>query len=351
MAQTYPTIGQVIRLDPGLNQLLAANARIEVLASGFMWAEGPVWVKERPGTATPAMSASSAAAGYLLFSDVPKNTIYRWTAAGGCTPFLSPSGYSGLGTYSDEPGSNGLTIDAQGLLISCEHGDRRLSAMPLVVPGGRLTLADRFQGKRFNSPNDVVTHPDGSYYFTDPPYGLAGKEKDPSRETPLFGVYRVTASGEVSLLISDLTRPNGLAFSPDYKTLYVAQSDPERPVINAYPVLATGLVGRGRTIFDASDLMKQGLKGLPDGLKVDQQGNLWATGPGGVLVIAPGASTPGASTPGASTDSARPGTLLGRIDTGEATANCAWGDDGHTLYITADMYLCRIRVLTKGAGF
>lgn len=357
LAQTYPTIGQVIRLDPRLDQLLDKGAKIDVLASGFVWAEGPVWVKGVLGTATSTTSAAStAASGYLLFSDVPKNTIYRWTPADGCTPFLTPSGYTGLGMYSDESGSNGLTIDAQGRLITCEHGDRRLSAMPLAGPGGKITLADRYRGKRFNSPNDVVTHPNGSYYFTDPPYGLAGKENDASRETPLFGVYRVTANGEVSLLINELTRPNGLAFSPDYKTLYVAQSDSQQPVIRAYPVLADGSVGRGQTIFDASELMKQGLKGAPDGLKVDERGNLWATGPGGVLIIAPRVDAP-RRLPNQSTASVEAkgesalSTLLGRIDTGEATANCAWGDDGHTLYITADMYLCRIRVLTKGAGF
>lgn len=345
MSQTYPTIGEVVRIDPRLDQLVARTAKIDVLASGFMWAEGPVWVKGASTVTSPATSASgTSSAGYLLFSDVPKNTIYRWTPTDGCQPFLTPSGYTGLGLYSDEPGSNGLTIDAQGRLIACEHGDRRVSAMPLTGTGGKITLADRYQGKRFNSPNDVVTHPNGSYYFTDPPYGMAGKERDPTRETALFGVYRVTPTGAVSLLISDLTRPNGLAFSPDYKTLYVAQSDLQQPVIRAYPVLADGSVGSGRTIFNASALVKQGLKGAPDGLKVDQQGNLWATGPGGVLIIAPGAF------PNASGEST-PGTLLGRIDTGEATANCAWGDDGHSLYITADMYLCRIRVLTKGAGF
>ncbi len=347
MAQTYPTIGEVVRVDPRMDQLVAKNTKIEVLASGFVWAEGPLWVKGSAGTATAGASTSAAAGastpgastpGYLLFSDVPKNTIYRWTPAEGCQPFLSPSGYTGLGVYSDEPGSNGLTIDSQGRLIACEHGDRRVSAMPLSGPGGKITLADRYQGNRFNSPNDVVTHPNGSYYFTDPPYGLAEKDKDPTRETTLFGVYRVTPTGGVSLLISELTRPNGLAFSPDYKTLYVAQSDEQRPLIRAYPVLADGSVGSGRTVFDASALLKQGLKGLPDGLKVDLQGHLWATGPGGVLVIAPDAK-------------GGPGTLLGRIDTGEATANCAWGDDGHSLYITADMYLCRIRVLAKGPGF
>ncbi|CCH01072.1 Gluconolactonase [Fibrella aestuarina BUZ 2] len=327
MAQHYPTIGHVVRDDPRLNALLPENAQIEVLASGFDWTEGPVWVK---GTGnTP---------GYLLFSDVPNNVIHRWTEKSGVQVFLKPSGYTGLGTYSNEPGSNGLTIDRQGRLIACEHGDRRISAMPLNKPGGKITLADRCQGKRFNSPNDVVAHSNGSYYFTDPPYGLPKHDTDPSRETKLFGVYRIDPEGEVTVAIADLVRPNGVALSPDQKTLYVAQSDEKQPVILAYPILPDGTVGKGRLVYNALDLMKRGLKGAPDGLKVDEQGNLWATGPGGVLVIAPDPKG------GA-------GTLLGRIDPGEATANCAWGDDGKTLYITADMYLCRIRTNVRGANW
>ncbi|WP_345265986.1 SMP-30/gluconolactonase/LRE family protein [Nibrella viscosa] len=315
-AQTthYPTIGTVVRNDPQLDKLLPRDARIEVLASGFVWAEGPIWIKD---------------GNYLLFSDVPQNTIFKWSEKEGLTQFLKPSGYTGAGAYGDEPGSNGLTLDRQGRLIACEHGDRRVSAMPLSG-GGKRTLADNYQGKRFNSPNDVVVHSSGSYYFTDPPYGLPGKEKDPRRETELFGVYRIAPNGTVSLLISDLTRPNGIAFSPDEKTLYIAQSDPDRPIIMAYPVQADGSVGKGRVLFDAAPLLKQNLKGLPDGLKTDRDGNVWSTGPGGVLVISPA------------------GKLLGRIDTGEATANCAWGDDGSTLYLTADMYLCRIRTTARG---
>lgn len=320
-AQTsnYPSIGTIVRTDPQLDKLIPKDARIEVLASGFVWSEGPIWIKDR----------GNGAGGYLLFSDVPQNTIFKWSEKEGLTTFLKPSGFTGAGEYGDEPGSNGLTLDRQGRLIACEHGDRRVSAMPLSG-GGKRTLADHYQGKRFNSPNDVVVHSSGSYYFTDPPYGLPGKDKDPTRETELFGVYRIAPNGSVSLLISDLTRPNGIAFSPDEKTLYIAQSDPQRPVIMAYPVQADGSVGKGQLFFDAASLMKQNLKGLPDGLKVDRDGNVWSTGPGGVLVISPA------------------GKLIGRIDTGEATANCAWGDDGSTLYLTADMYLCRIRTTAKG---
>ena len=320
----YPTIGQVVRLDARLDNLIPKDARIEVLASGFVWAEGPVWVKPRAGQA----------GNFLLFSDVPQNTIYRWTEKEGITSFLKPSGYTGLPPYSDEPGANGLTIDKQGRLISCEHGDRRVSAMPLTGGGGKQTLADRVDGKRLNSPNDVVAHSNGSYYFTDPPYGLPTRENDPSRETQLFGVYRVAPTGSGSftttLVVGDLTRPNGVALSADEKTLYVAQSDPARPVIMAYPLRADGFPGAGRVFFDASTLAKQGLAGAPDGLKTDRDGNVWSTGPGGVLVISPG------------------GELLGRIETGERTANCAWGNDGSTLYLTADRFLCRIRTTARG---
>jgi gluconolactonase len=314
---SFPTLGKVVRIDPQLDALIASDAKIEVLASGFVWAEGPVWIKE---------------GGYLLFSDVPQNTVFKWSAKEGLTPFLKPSGFTGAGTYGDEPGSNGLTLNRQGHLVLAEHGDRRISVMPLTGVGKR-TIADNFQGKRFNSPNDVVQHSGGAYYFTDPPYGLPKKHEDPTREIDWFGVYRAAADGKVTLLTKDMTRPNGLAFSPDEKILYVAQSDPSKAVIMAFPMLSDGTVGPGKVFYDATPMVKQGLPGLSDGLKVDANGNVWSTGPGGVLILSPS------------------GKLLGRIDTGEATANCGWGDDGSTLYITADMYLCRIRTKTKGAGW
>jgi gluconolactonase len=318
-AQTnYPTLGKVVKIDPALDALISPDAKIEILSSGYKWTEGPVWVKNGK---------------YLLFSDVPANIIYRWQEGDrAAIPFLKPSGYTGLGVYSDEPGSNGLIINQKGELVACEHGDRRVSALPLTV-GGKRTLADNFQGKKFNSPNDVVQHSSGAYYFTDPPYGLMKKENDPSRETDLFGVYRIGTDGKVSIVVSDLQRPNGLAFSPDEKILYVAQSDPSRAVIMAYPVNADGSVGLGKVFYDATPAVNEGLKGLPDGLKIDKKGNIFSTGPGGVLVISPN------------------GKLLGRIDTNEPTANCAWGNDGSTLYITSNMHLCRIKTLTTGVGF
>ncbi len=317
MAQTnYPTIGKIVRNDPKLDELIDKEAKIEVLASGFVWSEGPVWVKD---------------GNFLLFSDVPQNTVFKWSEKEGLGVFLKPSGYTGLGAYSKEPGSNGLTLNRKGELVSCEHGDRRVSVMQLTG-GGKRTLADSYQGKRFNSPNDVVQHSDGSYYFTDPPYGLPQQEKDPSRETDAFGVYRIAPDGKVTLVVSDLIRPNGLAFSPDEKTLYVAQSDPAKAVIMAYPVQKDGSLGKGKVFYDATPDTKT-MKGLPDGLRVDQSGNLFATGPGGVMILSPD------------------GKQLGRIDTGQATANCAFGEDGSVLYLTADNYLCRIRTKTKGVGF
>ena len=311
------TIGQIVRLDPSLDTLIDSNAKIEVLAEGFTWSEGPAWVKN---------------GNYLIFSDVPQNTIFKWKEGEGLTVFLKPSGYSGRGYYSKESGSNGLTMSLDGRIIACEHGDRRVTIMP-IEGGGKITLADKHDNKKFNSPNDVIQKSNGIVYFTDPPYGLPNQENDTTRETPLFGVYKIDKSGATTLIIKDLIRPNGLAFSPDESILYVNQSDPEHAYIMAYPVLKNGNVGKGEIFFDATSLLKQGFKGLPDGLRLDIKGNIFSTGPSGILVISP------------------QGKLLGRIETTELTANCAWGDDGSTLYITANSLLCRIKTKTMGVRF
>jgi gluconolactonase len=316
LAQTK-TIGQLLPSDPEFDKLIDKDAQIEVLAEGFKWSEGPAWIRD---------------SGYLIFSDVPQNTIFKWKEGEGLSEFLKPSGYTGRGYYSGEPGSNGLTISLNGQIIACEHGDRRVTKMPLSG-GGKVTIAATYNGKRFNSPNDVVEKLNGDIYFTDPPYGLPKHENDPTRELDMFGVYRVTKDGKVSAIITDLTRPNGLAFSPDESVLYICQSDPNQAYIMAYPVLKNGSVGKGKILFDATPFVKQGLKGLPDGLRIDNKGNLFSTGPGGVLVISP------------------QGKLLGRIDTTVPTANCAWGDDGSTLYITANNMLCRIKTKTKAVRF
>ncbi|MFT5883936.1 MAG: gluconolactonase [Arcticibacterium sp.] len=311
-------IGKLVVEDPGFYQLISKDAQIEVLASGFTWSEGPVWSKEGE---------------FLLFSDVPENTIYKWKEGEALSIFLKPSGYTGKLPYSSEPGSNGLIINNTGDLVACEHGDRRLTKMPLNSPGGKYPLADNWEGKRFNSPNDVVQASNGTYFFTDPPYGLNGREDSKDREIDFFGVYKIDPNGNLSAVIKDLTRPNGVALSPDESVLYVAQSDPERATVMSYPILKDGELGKGEVLFDATDMVKEGLVGLPDGLKTDASGNIFCTGPGGIMVLT------------------SHGKLLGRIDTGQATSNCAWGDDGSVLYITADMFLCRIKTKTIGKGF
>jgi gluconolactonase len=313
MPHVFPTMGTIERLDPGLDTLLAPDAKVEKLASGFEWAEGPVWVSQGK---------------YLLFSDVPRNVVFLWKEGQPTTDYLIPSGYTGSKPRGGEPGSNGLTVDSEGRLVLCQHGDRQIGRQE--HDGKIRPLAQYYNYRRFNSPNDLVYKKNGDLYFTDPPYGLEGNTNDPAKELTYQGVFRLKPDGKVDLLTRDLTRPNGLAFSPDEKLLYIAVSDPAAPNIWVFDVDDKGLLQNGRVFFSAANLMKEGVKGLPDGMKVDNKGNLWATGPGGVLIIAPD------------------GRHLGTINTGEATANCAWGNDGSVLYITADMYLCRVKTLTKG---
>lgn len=313
-AAVLPTVGSIERLDPRFDALVSADARIEVLAMGFVWAEGPVWVADDRG---------GLPAGSLLFSDVPRNRVHRWKRGEDVSVFLEPAGFTGPAGYGKERGSNGLALDREGQLLSCEHGDRRVSV--LEKDGGKRTLADSWDGKRFNSPNDLAVHSSGAIYFTDPPYGLPKGFDDPRREIDFCGVYRIGADGKVTLLCKTMTRPNGIAFSPDEKKLYVAQSDPQAPIWKVFTVAADGTLDEGRIFFDATTLAKS-RQGSPDGLKIDAAGNLFATGPGGVLVIAPD------------------GTHLGTLLTGQATANCCFGEDGHTLFVTADSLLCRVRL-------
>ncbi len=313
----YPTFGSIDRIDEvAMDKLIPTTAKIEKLAEGFKWSEGPIWNKSK---------------GVLYFSDVPNNVVFQWKEGVGTREFLMPSGYTGSAPRGGEPGSNGLTLDKRGNLILCQHGDRQI--IRLEADGHRTTLARYWQFSRFNSPNDLVYKSNGDLYFTDPPYGLVGNVNDLAKELNFSGVYRLGKTGQVTLLTSELTFPNGIAFSIDEKILYVAVSDSKKPVIMAYPVLADGKLGKGGIFFDASALAKKGLPGSPDGLKVDKFGNLFATGPGGVLVISP------------------QGKHLGTINTGVRTANCGWGDDGSTLYVTANNILCRVKTSTRGNRF
>jgi gluconolactonase len=305
--------GRIERLDSRADRLIPAGAHLEKLAQGFVWSEGPVWDRRQ---------------NHLLFSDVPANTVYRWSEGRGVSLFMKPSGYSGTEPFPGrEPGSNGLAIDSTGRLVLCEHGDRRI--VRIEKDGSRTVLSDRYRGRRLNSPNDLVFDSKGNLFFTDPPFGLPQTFNDPGKELDFSGVYRLTPAGELALLTADLRAPNGLALSPDEKTLYVSNSEPERPIWLAFPMAPDGSLHPGRLLYDGTLWAKQ-FPGLPDGLKVDRSGNLFAAGPGGIFVIAPD------------------GSLLARMATGVATGNCVWGDDGRTLYITAGTTLYRIRLATSG---
>ena len=312
-ASSYEALGTIERLDPRFDALVPKNAKVERIAEGFDWSEGPVWMPEVDG-------------GSLLFSDVPLNTVFQWKPGTfGAKPWLKPSGYTGATPRTGEPGSNGLVRSASGTLILMQHGDRRVARLNRQAGKDEfVTLTERFEGKRFNSPNDGVYDSAGNFYFTDPPYGLPKGIDDPARELDFQGVYRVSKDGKLSLLTKEMSRPNGIALSPDEKTLYVANSDPAKAIWMAFPLNADGTVGNGRVFADVTKWVGQpGKKGLPDGMKVDAAGHLFASGPGGVLVFA------------------QDGTHLGTFATGEATANCGWGEDGSTLCITADMYMGR----------
>ena len=317
-ADGLSTVGSVERLHPDIDALISPNATIEVLAKGFKWSEGPVWIPDG-NEGLPSQS--------LLFSDIPNNRIHCWNTQSGLSVFLEPAGFTGPASYGKERGSNGLALDTEGRLLCCEHGDRRISV--LEKNGGKRTLADAWDGNRFNSPNDLAIHASGAIYFTDPPYGLPDGFDDARREIDFCGVFRVQPNGTVDLLCKTMTRPNGIAFSPDQKKLYVAQSDPDEPILKVFNVGDNGMLDAGKTFFDARNLSAK-RKGNPDGLAVDTKGNLFATGPGGVLVIA------------------ADGTHLGTILTGQKTANCCFGEDGRSLFMTADMHLCRIRLTTSG---
>lgn len=306
-----PRAWSIDRLDPRFDALVPADARFEVVAEGFDWVEGPLWLADQQR---------------LLFSNIPANEILAWSQGGGVEVFREHSGYSGSEPFAGrEPGSNGLALDPQGRLIICQHGDRRL--VRVEADGSLATLASHYQGRRLNSPNDVVVHSSGALYFTDPPFGLPETFDDPDRELPFSGVYRVDEGEPVELLIDELGAPNGIALSPDERTLYVSDVDPARPAWWSFPLSADGTVGPGTMLRDAATFMDE-RQGGPDGIETDAGGNLFTAGPEGIYVFSPG------------------GDHLGTLRTGVPTANLEWGDDGSTLFVAAGSQILRIALST-----
>ncbi len=309
VALAADTLGGVDRMDPALDAIIAPDAKVRRLATGFSWAEGPAWVSE---------------GNYLLFGDPGRNIVYRWTAADGARPFLSPSGLQeAVPPGVREPGLNGLAIDAQGRLVGADSGTRAIVRINLADKS-RTILSDRYEGKRFNSPNDLCIAPSGAIYFTDPPYGFSQGDESPLREVEFNGVYQLAPGGELRLVDRSLRRPNGVALSPDGRTLYVAQSDEERPEVLAYALDADGMPTDRRLFRDMRPQLAQKWPGLPDGIKVMADGHVLATGPGGVHVCT------------------AEGKLLGIIRTGKAIANCYVGAGGSMLFLTSTDMLAAV---------
>ena len=310
----YKSIGTIERFDAALDNIISANAKPEIIAEDFEWSEGPLWVEKH---------------NMLLFSDVPMNTIYKWTEANGKEVYLKPSGYTGTEpSLCKEPGSNGLIFDNNENLVLCQHGNRQMARMdaPLDKPEAKFTtLADKYNGKRFSSPNDAVYNSAGELFFTDPPYGLQTQDDtDAKKEIPFNGVYKLKTNGEVILLVDSITRPNGIALMPGNNKLIVACSDEAKPNWYIFDVKGDS-VTNGKIFYSASEEAKT-MKGVPDGFKIDKNGNMFATGPGGVYIFN------------------SEGKKLGLIRLDNATSNCALSPDEKTLYITNDMFVLRVKL-------
>ena len=315
----YRTFGYLESLDPKFHEVVPLQTEIEVIAEGFTWSEGPVWVPQKQ---------------CLLFSDVPRNVVYKWTEAGGLSTFLKPSGYTGTKPRKGGKGSNGLILDNNGSLLLCRHGDREIArlASSMAEPQPVFqSLATHFEGKKLNSPNDLVIDSKGNIYFTDPDFGLDRELPNGGKELGFNGVFRLSKEGELSLLTSHLAKPNGIALSPDEQTLYIANSGPAKYL--AFDLSSDGKLGEEQWSFDVRQLVEESVsKQAPDGLAVDEQGNIFATGPDGILVLSP------------------EGKHLGTIRTNKRTSNCTFNEDYTVLYATCDDYVLRI-VLGYKLGF
>ena len=305
--------GDVEVFSPDLSEFIAPDARFETLAAGYQWSEGPTWDRARE---------------QLYFTDVPQNKAFRWHQTGAVDVFMDPSGTSETEGFR-EPGANGLWYATDGSLLICNHGRRAVERMDLETHETTM-LANAFDGKRLNSPNDLVQARSGVIYFTDPPYGLEGLNDSRLKQQEANGVYRLDLDGSVTRLVADMTFPNGVALSPDERVLYVSQSDPDAPLLRAFNLNESGDVVSDKILFDAAAYMNDGAPGLPDGMAVCDQGGIFVTGPGGVFVLAPN------------------GQPLGRLRTGRATANCAFGEDGRSLFITAGDRLLKLRTRVQG---
>ncbi len=300
----------VERLDPLLDDIIAPGVLPEIVADSFNWSEGPLWITEEE---------------ILIFSDVPENIVYQWSEHGGLKVYLNPSGYTDTLRRGGETGSNGLLRDPAGGLVLCQHGDRRMARMdaPVDKPEPRfVTLADKWQGKRFNSPNDAAYNRRGELFFTDPAYGMESGWEDPGREIDFTGVFKLNIDGDVVLLVDSLQAPNGIGLSPDEKKLYIASSGKDASIYE-YEISKDGSLLNGKVFFDSRELKKT-RRGSPDGLVVRKDGIIFASGPGGILIFTP------------------EGKHLGTVLTGQATSNCTLGPEDKYLYMTADMFLMRI---------
>lgn len=317
LAAPLPAIGGVRRFSPALDAIVAPDTKVEALAAGFKWAEGPVWVRR---------------GGYLLFSDVPANTIHRWSRGRSAEPFLHPSGLAGDDPAIREGGANGLAIDASGALVMCDSGNRALARFDFAAKR-KTFLVERYESKRFNSPNDLAISKSGAIYFTDPSFGLKDLNASPVKELAFNGVFRLAPDGALTLIDDTLEYPNGIALSPDETMLYVSNCTDKNPILRAYRLDTDGVPVSAVTLFDAKPLMKPDSPGWPDGMKTDASGSIFMGGPGGILVISPA------------------GELLGVIGAGRSIANCAFGEDGRTLFLTAKDTLARIRLKSRGAAW
>ena len=310
--QSNQAIGTIEFISNELSGLINKDAKVEIIAEGFQFTEGPFWFDKEK---------------MLLFSDVPANTIYKWTEAKGKEVYLTPGGYTDTAKRGGFMGPNGLFLSGDGKLLICQHGDRRIAKMdaPLNAPKAKfITVTGEYDGKKLNSPNDLFLTAGGDLYFTDPSYGFEKGNRDPKKELPYQGLYKMDKAGHISLLIDSIEQPNGIGILPGGKTLLVSNSDARKKKWYAYDIASNGSLTNARLFYDVSN--EKGMGGC-DGFKIDKAGNVFAAGPGGIWIFT------------------KAGKLIGKIKlNGVTAANCALTPDGKTIFITATNYLLRVKM-------